>query len=148
MAESVTQKHHRRSVRLKGYNYAETGAYFVTVCTQNWECLFGGVVDGGMRLNRYGEIVRRCWADIPCHFPGVETDAFVVMPNHVHGILVIVGGARATHASPLRKTEQRAIAAFLRREVVEEIRAFLKPVLTGDVLGKVWLSGKGWRRKD
>lgn len=80
-------KHHRRSIRLKGYDYSQPGAYYVTVCTQNRTCLLGGVVDGVMRLNEYGEIVARTWNDLPNHNPHIELDAFVVMPNHVHGIL-------------------------------------------------------------
>ncbi|MCS6885522.1 MAG: transposase [Acidobacteriota bacterium] len=82
-------KHHRRSIRLKGYDYAQPGAYFITIVTQDRECLFGDVVDGKMRLNAMGQIVQQCWQDIPCHFPHAELDAFVVMPNHIHGIVVI-----------------------------------------------------------
>ncbi len=82
-------RHHRHSLRLKGYDYAQPGAYFVTICTQDRACLFGTVVDGQMRLNEYGEIVRATWLDLPNHLPHVELDAFVVMPNHVHGIIVI-----------------------------------------------------------
>ncbi len=82
-------KHHRRSIRLKGQDYAEPGTYFVTVCTHERACLFGHVVNGEMHLNDAGEIARRCWEDIPHHFPLVELDVFVIMPNHVHGIIVI-----------------------------------------------------------
>lgn len=122
---------HRRSIRLKGYDYSRAGAYFVTVCVQGRECLLGKVeagegsveaglkpahttddnpiraMDGeptavrarvadgfvddtrGIRLTRYGEIVRGCWEGLPQHYPQVELDAFVVMPNHVHGIIVL-----------------------------------------------------------
>ena len=82
-------RHHRRSIRLKGHDYTQSGAYFVTICTRDRECLFGGIVDGEMRLNDAGEIARRCLEDIAGHFPLAEPDAFVVMPNHVHGIIVI-----------------------------------------------------------
>ncbi len=82
-------KHHRRSIRLKGYDYTQTGAYFVTICTQNRECLFGEIVDGFMRLNGLGAVVRACWHDLPHHYARVKLDAFVVMPNHVHGIIVL-----------------------------------------------------------
>ena len=92
--------HHRRSIRLKEYDYAQVGAYFVTICARDRECLLGDVIDGEMRLNEYGQIVMECWDEIPRHFPNVELDEFVVMPNHVHGILVITVGAR--HASPLQ----------------------------------------------
>ncbi len=97
------EKHHRRSIRLKGYDYTQPGAYFITVCTYMRECLFGEVVDGQMRLNAWGQIVEQCWREIPIHFPHVALDAFVVMPNHIHGIIVI-GDVGATHASPLHQT--------------------------------------------
>ena len=99
--------HNRRSIRLKEYDYTQSGAYFVTVCTSQRECFFGEIVGGEIHLNRRGEIVTECWHAISDHFPQVELDAFVVMPNHVHGIILInagVGaGVGAQHAAPLRK---------------------------------------------
>lgn len=86
------QHPNRRSLRLKGYDYAQAGAYFVTICTQGRVCLFGEVVDGEMRLNAAGAVVDAEWHGLPRRFPGVQTDAFVVMPNHVHGIIHV--GAR------------------------------------------------------
>jgi len=85
----MPDKHNRRSIRLGGYDYAQPGAYFVTICTRDRESLFGHVVNGEMHFNEAGEIAQRCWEDIPAHFPSVKLDAFVVMPNHVHGIIVI-----------------------------------------------------------
>src|SRR6056297_3244370 len=85
--------HHRRSIRLKEYDYSRAGAYFVTICTQNRECLFGGIVNGEMVSNDAGRMVQTVWDEIPLHYPGIEIDAFVVMPNHIHGIVVIVGAA-------------------------------------------------------
>lgn len=98
------REHHRRSVRLAGYDYAAAGAYFVTMCTTGRAPLFGEVVDDSMRLHALGEVAWAVWCEIPDHFPHVDVDAFVVMLNHVHGIIVI--GATpdqvgATHASPL-----------------------------------------------
>ena len=95
----MPDKHERRSIRLKGYDYAEPGAYFVTVCTRDRACLFGHVVNGEMHLNEAGEIAQRCWEDIPTHFPSVELDAFVIMPNHVHGIVVITDTPQTTCAA-------------------------------------------------
>jgi REP element-mobilizing transposase RayT len=86
------QRPNRRSLRLKGYDYAQAGAYFVTICTQGRVCLFGEVVDGEMRLNAAGAVVDAEWHGLPRRFPGIQTDAFVVMPNHVHGIIHV--GAR------------------------------------------------------
>jgi len=83
--------HHRRSIRLKGYDYTQPGAYFITICTKNRECLFGEVVDGGMVLNDAGRMVQKTWYEIPRHYPGIDVDASVVMPNHIHGIVIIVG---------------------------------------------------------
>lgn len=95
-------KHHRRSVRLQGYDYSRAGAYFVTICTQERACLFGDVVGGEMRVNDAGWTAEQCWLAIPNHFPHVDLDAFVVMPNHVHGIIVITDGAvGAKNFSPL-----------------------------------------------
>ena len=83
------KKHHRRSIRLKRYDYSQAGAYYVTIVTQGRECLFGEIIDGEMHLNKYGEIIRKWWNEIPIHFPNVELGAFIIMPNHVHGIIFI-----------------------------------------------------------
>lgn len=88
-----TDIHHRRSLRLQGYDYAQAGAYFVTICTHNRECLFGEVVDEEMVLNDAGRMVQTIWDGLPERFPTVELDQSVVMPNHIHGILVL-GGAQ------------------------------------------------------
>ena len=82
-------RHDRRSIRLKGYDYTSPGAYFLTLCTHQRQCLFGGIVDGVMHLNAWGQIVERDWLAIPNHNSHVELDEFVVMPNHFHGILII-----------------------------------------------------------
>ncbi len=84
------EKHHRRSIRLKGYDYSQPGAYFVTIVTHNRVCLFGEAVNGDMRLNRYGEIVQHAWFDLSRHYPYVRLGAFCVMPNHIHAIIIIV----------------------------------------------------------
>jgi len=85
-------RHHRRSIRLKGYDYTQPGAYFITLCTQNREHLFGAVVEGEMRLNAWGKIAREEWFTTARLRPYVRLDEreFVVMPNHVHGIIWIV----------------------------------------------------------
>jgi len=80
--------HHRRSIRLQHYDYARTGAYFVTICAWRRLCVFGTIEDNNMRSNALGDIVNICWQNISDHFPNVSVDAFVVMPNHIHGILV------------------------------------------------------------
>jgi putative transposase len=82
----------RKSPRLQGYDYAGEGAYFVTICTQNRVHLFGDVVDDEMVLNTLGCIVETCWDDLPNHYNNIQLDAFVVMPNHIHGIIFISDG--------------------------------------------------------
>ena len=91
-------RHHRRSIRLQGYDYAQAGAYFVTVNAEHRQCLFGEIVERQMHLNPIGEMVLQVWEAIPDHYPGVEIDAFVVMPNHIHGIIVLEGAAKLDDA--------------------------------------------------
>jgi len=83
------ERYHRRSVRLRGYDYATPGAYFITICTFGRACLFADPCDDGVVLNGAGRIAEVAWRDLPAHFPNVELDAFVVMPNHVHGIVML-----------------------------------------------------------
>ncbi|MDP2143893.1 MAG: transposase [Gallionella sp.] len=81
--------HHRRSIRLRGYDYSQAGAYFVTLCAHERACLFGAVDGDVVRLNEAGHLVQRLWDQLPEYFSGIELDAFVVMPNHVHGVVVL-----------------------------------------------------------
>ena len=107
--------HRRRSIRLKGYDYTQPGAYFVTICTHGRAMLFGRVVDGEMALNAYGEIVREEWFRTVQVRPYMELfpDEFVVMPNHIHGIVWIVDvGARRRHA-PTREQFGRPVPGSL-----------------------------------
>ena len=83
--------HHRRSIRLRGYDYAQPGTYFVTMCSHRRECLFGEVVDGEIRLNDMGEMIERWWLELAKKFQSVEIDEYVVMPNHFYGIISLVG---------------------------------------------------------
>jgi putative transposase len=83
------QKYSRRSPRLAGYDYSLPGAYFITLVTHQREYLFGEVVNGEMKVNRPGKIVERAWKNLSLHYPQITLGAFVVMPNHVHGIVLI-----------------------------------------------------------
>ncbi len=82
-------KHHRRSIRLKEYDYAQPGAYFVTVCTYQRECLLGRIESGQVVLSDAGEMARSVWDGLPERFPSIGLDECVVMPNHVHGIVLV-----------------------------------------------------------
>jgi len=96
---------HRRSIRLKGRDYSCPGTYFVTVCTAGRTCLLGRIEKGGMQENVLGRLARTHWLDPPSEFPSVELDLFVVMPNHVHGIIHL-------HRRVAANEEQRTSAEF------------------------------------
>jgi REP element-mobilizing transposase RayT len=81
--------HHRRSIRLKGYDYSSPGAYFITICSQNREFVFGSIKNGEMILNDAGQMADRWWNELKNKFVNIRIDEYVVMPNHIHGLLHI-----------------------------------------------------------
>lgn len=82
----------RKSIRIKGYDYSQNGAYFVTICTHNKQCLFGQVESGKMVLNRLGLLIEDVWREITKHYETILIDEFVIMPNHIHGIICLQDG--------------------------------------------------------
>ena len=116
--------HQRRSIRLPGHDYAGAGAYFITIVAYGRACLFGDIVNGEMRLNRFGQAVTDAWAWLGAQYSYVDVDAYVVMPNHIHGVLFLReghsgrsapgrGGSRtAPTGGALRKPLGRLIGAF------------------------------------
>jgi len=88
------QKYHRRSIRLKDYDYSQAGAYFVTICVKEKKPGFGNIQKGKMMLSPFGKIAYRCWKQIPSYFDLVKLDTFLIMPNHFHCILFLNVGAR------------------------------------------------------
>jgi len=118
------KKHHRRSIRLDGYDYAQAGAYFVTICTAGRRCLFGQIQNDSMQLNEYGRLVHEAWCNLPDHYPHVALDAFVVMPNHVHMIILLADvGAGPIQADSVQAGFKPAPTAR-RHALAEIIRAF------------------------
>jgi putative transposase len=124
-----TSIHRRRSIRLKDYDYSQAALYFITICCENRHHLFGEILGDKMKLNNAGENAKQCWMSIPQHFPNVQLHEFVIMPNHIHGIIEFVGaknlspdggnesidieinddwtnGVRAKDFSPLRGTSK------------------------------------------
>jgi putative transposase len=87
--EACPNIHHRHSVRLQGYDYSKTGAYFITICTKDRECLFGDIVNGKMLLNEAGKMIQMSWQDLLTRFDNMVIDESVVMPNHVHGLVML-----------------------------------------------------------
>jgi len=92
MVKFDPQKHHRRSIRLQGYDYSQAGAYYVTIVAWHRECLFGEVVDKEMVLSKFGLVAKQQWEKLPKWFPNIELGAHMIMPNHMHGIIVIIDG--------------------------------------------------------
>lgn len=90
--------HNRQSIRLKGYDYSQPGLYYVTLCCSQRESLFGHIENGIAILNDAGIVAQECWQNIPEHFPNVKLHAYIIMPNHIHGIIEIV---YQTKSSPL-----------------------------------------------
>ena len=125
----------RHSIRLPGYDYSQAGAYFVTIVTQDRSCLFGRVEDSEMELNAVGTMVEKVWLEIPEHFDDVNVDTFVVMPNHIHGIIKIDNEGRlsnvgARHAVPLphHKDIIEALGKPVRGSIPTIIRSFKSAV--------------------
>ncbi|MDY6846166.1 MAG: transposase [Chloroflexota bacterium] len=92
---------HRKNIRLKDYDYSSAGYYFVTIVSNKRKNIFGNIIEGEIELNLLGMIVKKTWREIPQHFPYIEIDSYVVMPNHFHGI-IIINEVGARHASPLQ----------------------------------------------
>ena len=169
------KKHHRRSIRLSGYDYSQPGAYFVTIVAQGRQCLFGDVVDDEMRLNDAGQMVERWWLGLRSKYPHVIPDACVVMPNHFHGIVILTDGPRddvqegahigaplqppATHVgpgahvgAPLQSPATRGGANARARASVPDIVQWFKTMTTNEYirgvkrLGWTRFTGKLWQR--
>lgn len=94
--------HHRRSIRLKGYDYSQAGLYFVTICVQNREHLFGNIKNGEMILNDAGQMVEKWYYELENKFPDIKCDAMIVMPNHFHCIIENIGTAVGAVGADLR----------------------------------------------
>ncbi len=88
------KSHHRRSIRLGGYDYTQAGAYFVTICTWQHACSFGEVADGAVRLSPLGRIAGEQWVRLERRFPRSDYSAYVIMPNHMHGIVFLTDEGR------------------------------------------------------
>lgn len=104
-------KHHRRSIRLPGYDYSQSGAYFVTICAYRRQCLFGDVVDGRMVLNQYGDVVAQTYQWLCQHYSYLDLDEWIIMPNHFHAIMVITDEPRrgGSRTAPTTTNEQRTV---------------------------------------
>lgn len=152
------QIHHRRSIRLKGYDYAQAGLYFITICCQDRTCLFGEITDGEMILNDAGQMVETQWLAWPNRFPTVALHEYVVMPNHFHAILEIVGATlvvvQNTEIVGQQKEQSQGIASIdmpVNKTIGDMMDAF-KSITTVEYIRGVknmgWqpFNGKIWQR--
>ncbi len=118
----------RKSLRLQGFDYTSVGAYFLTVCAREKKCLFGEVRGGRTVPNELGALAERCWQEIPSHVPDLACDEFVLMPNHVHGILFIfppsgsLVGAR--HVVPVEVVQAESFGRPVPGSIPTIIRCF------------------------
>ena len=116
--------HHRRSIRLREYDYSRPGAYFVTIVTQGRACLFGEISDGQMSLNPAGESIQSWWQRLPDKFPSTTVKSFVVMPNHLHGVLVIDDTGQTHRSAPTGPTETVGADPRVRPDIRDVRTAF------------------------
>ncbi len=127
------EKSRYNSIRLKDYDYSQNGAYFVTVCARNHESFFGNVFREEIVLNKYGKIVNQLWNELPNHFFNIESDWFMVMPNHIHGVIVINNECRGgvtppmgEETSPLQIPKLGQIVAYFKYQttkIINKIRS-------------------------
>jgi putative transposase len=127
----------RRSLRLPGYDYSQAGAYFITACIHNRAMLFGAVIDGDVRLSEMGTIVQQTWDELPTHYHGIDLDAFIVMPNHVHGIIILADQSERRHGIP---EIVRGFKTFSARRINERTRI---EVHVGRVSNPPWRNRRG-----
>lgn len=102
----------RKLNRLKDYDYSQDGYYFITICTKNKEHFFGDISNGEVSTNAIGKAVNLCWNDIPKHFPFVQLDEFIIMPNHIHGIIIINNVGNENLRSPSKISLSSIIKGF------------------------------------
>jgi len=102
--------------RLRDYDYSQPGAYFITICTKKRSCLFGEIEKDRMNVNHYGEIVRLSWLELPQHYTNVELDVFVIMPNHIHGIISLtdVGAGLKPAPTDSSRDKQHGLPEIIR----------------------------------
>lgn len=146
-----SQIHHRRSIRLKGYNYAQAGLYFVTICTHNRECLFGEIDANLLQPNHAGIMIRKWWLELENKFTSIQLHEFIVMPNHVHGIIQIVEADLCVCPEPNNAIDSETAGAHTGAPLHTMVQWF-KTMTTNDYIQQVkshdWkrFDGKLWQR--
>jgi putative transposase len=147
--------HHRRSIRLKNYDYSQAGAYFVTICQQSRDCLFGHIADNNMQLNPAGKMVMRWYLELENKFPDIECDACICMPNHLHFIVVNVGADLRVRPECVARPESATNGHTIGEHVgspLHRVVQWFKTMTTNEYIREVkqnqWprFEGKLWQR--
>jgi REP element-mobilizing transposase RayT len=127
--------HHRRSIRLRGYDYTQSGVYFVTICTHARAHIFGQIIDGAVDLSPAGRLLDRCWLALPRHFSFVTIDTYVIMPDHIHGILAI--DRPEDHARPAPSTRPHVVPGSL-GAIVRTLKSTAARAINRSSGGPIW----------
>lgn len=144
--------HHRRSIRLTGYDYSQCGYYFITVCTRQRRCLFGEIEKGRMIVNDAGQMIGRWWNELKNKYANVEINEYVVMPNHCHGIINIVGTAVGADLRVCPNETVEHAGSTLRGRPIYEMVQWFKTMTTNEYIRNIkynhWepFDGKLWQR--
>jgi len=126
--------HHRRSIRLKGYDYSQSGLYFVTICCQDRICRFGKIENGEMVLNDFGKIAYSEWGKLPERYPNMFLDVFQIMPNHIRGIIAL-GKICAVGATLAVASNNDAVALNNDAMTADRATARVAPTTVGNIVG-------------
>ena len=146
MSDEVLHPGHR-SIRLKDYNYSKPGLYFVTICAEGRRCIFGRVASAQVELAAVGRVAHESWVAVPTHFPAVRPHTFVIMPNHVHGLIEIGCQAGAQRAAPLQEQESddKSRHSVKPESLSAMVRSF-KAALTKRARAELDWKGEIWQR--
>jgi putative transposase len=135
--------HQRRPARLRGYDYTQPGWYFVTICVQDRACVLGSVCNGKMDLNDAGRMIEATWAEMPLHYPRVRLDQAIVMPNHLHGVIVLEDAAATGDGRP-----QGAAPTLSLPDIVDRFKTLTTRLYIDAVRRHGWqpFAGRLWQR--
>jgi putative transposase len=153
MSRADSRKQTRRSIRFKGYDYSLAGGYFVTICVKGGECHLGDIDNGDMQLNSAGDMVQTCWLELPSRFDDIDMDTFIIMPNHMHGIIFITSAdSVGAGLVPAQDASTRNRAPTRGAPTVGAIVGVFKSITTNEYIHGVrereWpaFEGRFWQR--
>lgn len=137
MIQFDPQKHHRRSIRLKGYDYSKEGFYFITICCEDKAKIFGEIIDGKMILNEFGQIANEEWLNTANIRKNCKLHAHIIMPDHIHGIIEILFSENPNNQIGAFKSPSHTIGAFIRGFKIATIKRIKEFILLGSVTGEL-----------